>query len=91
MDCFVWIQLKAFFSMRVIVKAILQDQKELKYRIKKTSALEKAFKAISEATDTPLNLLRFTYKEQSLKGSDTILSANMNDDGGIVIHVLRTG
>lgn len=77
--------------MKLIVKVISEDHKVFKYRIKETSLLQKVFKAVSEASDTPLDLLRFTYKGQSLKGTDTILSTNMNVDGDICIHVLRTG
>lgn len=47
--------------MRIIVKAVLDDQRVLKYRIKKTSLLQKVFKVISEVLDTPLDLLRFTH------------------------------
>lgn len=77
------------FSMKVIVKVILDDRKALKYRIKRNSSLQKLFEATSEASNIPLDLLRFTYKGQSLKGTDTIHSTDMNVDGDITIHVLR--
>ncbi|CAO4384532.1 unnamed protein product [Caenorhabditis nigoni] len=73
------------------IKVIGQDSKELHFRVKFGTSLEKLKKAYADRTGVSVKSLRFLFDGRRIEDYDTPESLKMEDDDSIQVYQEQTG